>query len=372
MISARVASDGINLPPQWGQSVPHPRPDFVARTRPPMATRTTVATVEAIASRRNRFMYAGDVTRPRYPRARATLGHMSVRKFFAPLIALALFAAACGSDEPASGDGPEASSSSPAPGGGEVFPLFVSSEIVVGDNRFLVGLIDDDDAPIADPKVKVDIAFFDLAESDEEAVSEIDTDFVWTIKPVRGLWVGTAHFDTPGTWGAAVTVGGGGYDETVTGNFKVTKKATTPAIGDPVPASDTPTIDEVDDVSEISTDSHPDLDFYKTSVAEAVDSGKPFVLAFATPKFCTSQVCGPTLDVVKEVSTDFPGVTFIHVEPYELEDIDPNNLKPVPSVQDWGLPSEPWVFLVDADGRLAAKFEGTVGAAELRAALKQL
>ena len=36
----------------------------------------------------------------------------------------------------------------------------------------------------------------------------------------------------------------------------------------------------------------------------------------------------------------------------------------------WGLPSEPWVFLVDASGRLTAKFEGIVTFEELDEAIK--
>ena len=36
--------------------------------------------------------------------------------------------------------------------------------------------------------------------------------------------------------------------------------------------------------------------FYQVSVHDALAAHKPFVLVFATPAFCTSRVCGPTLD----------------------------------------------------------------------------
>ena len=39
-------------------------------------------------------------------------------------------------------------------------------------------------------------------------------------------------------------------------------------------------------------------------------------------------------------------------------------------MRQWGLLSEPWVFLVGADGRVKAKFEGSVSAAELAAAVR--
>jgi len=35
----------------------------------------------------------------------------------------------------------------------------------------------------------------------------------------------------------------------------------------------------------------------------------------------------------------------------------------------WGLSTEPWIFVVDGDGKVTAKFEAAVGEEELRAAL---
>jgi hypothetical protein len=39
-------------------------------------------------------------------------------------------------------------------------------------------------------------------------------------------------------------------------------------------------------------------------------------------------------------------------------------------MREWGLQSEPWTFLVGRDGRIKAKFEGSVSAAELRSAVE--
>ena len=66
----------------------------------------------------------------------------------------------------------------------------------------------------------------------------------------------------------------------------------------------------------------PDPAFYETSVADALAAHKPFVLVFATPKFCTSEQCGPTLDRFKPIAAANPDVTFINVEPYQLKDVD--------------------------------------------------
>ena len=89
------------------------------------------------------------------------------------------------------------------------------------------------------------------------------------------------------------------------------------------PASDTPTLADVGgDVSKISTDPDPVPAFYETSIADAVAAEKPFVVAFATPKFCVTQQCGPTLDRLKPIAADHPDVTVINVEPYQLEFTD--------------------------------------------------
>ena len=70
--------------------------------------------------------------------------------------------------------------------------------------------------------------------------------------------------------------------------------------GDPAPASKTPTPPTSAATSRRSRPTpSPDPAFYQTSVADAIAAHKPFILVFATPKFCTSAQCGPTLDQLK-------------------------------------------------------------------------
>ena len=292
------------------------------------------------------------------------------------VIALGLVAAACG--------GSRGSGSAAGSGGGDcrepfeqalgstpAYPVFASSDVSVGENRFLVGLLNDDDAPIADPSIDMSIEFFDLTSCPEKSAGEADMEFIWTIKPNAGLYRTNTTFDSAGTWGAEVTVTGDGLNETVKASFDVKEEPSTPAIGDPAPAIETPTADDAKDLSEISTDKDPDPRFYEFSIDEALEQREPFVVAFATPEFCQMQTCGPTLDIVKSVAKGFPKETFIHVEPYKLP-ADPAALEPIPAVQEWGLPTEPWVFVVDEEGKVAAKFEGTVAPDELEAALQEL
>lgn len=299
----------------------------------------------------------------------------SVNKAVLLVLAVVLLpAAACGGDSPEAEDSPRADSGAEAfeqPFTGvDAYPLFVNSEIVVGENRILVGILNQDDAPIGSPEIAVSADLYDLEESTTEPVSTMDLEFVWSIEDVTGVYVGRAAFPHAGKWGAEVSIQGQGIDETVKTSLTVAEEGSTPALGATVPASDTPTLDDKP-LKELSTDPHPDETFYETSVADALDAGRPFVLVFATPKFCTSAVCGPTLDLVKDTAKGSSGIDFVHVEVYELP-ADPSNLVPVPSASEWGLPSEPWVFVVDGDGKLAAKYEGIVGADELQEALETL
>ena len=294
---------------------------------------------------------------------------MTRRSLISLVCVVAFVASACSSD----GDTPDPAASGGSRFGGafadaKAYPVFASSEVVVGENRFLVGLLDENDAPIGSADIAMHIEFYDLEASETEPVFGRDMEFIETIPGERGLYKTTAAFDSAGRWGAEVSVEGDGLDETVNAAFDVAESGTTPAIGDPAPPSDSLTADDVDKLSEITTDTNPDPDFYELSIADALKQPKPFVIVFSTPKFCSSQVCGPTLDTVKSVAEEHGAVRFIHVEVYKNLD-DPANLVPVKAVREWGLPSEPWVFVVGADGRIAAKYEGTVTAKELSAVL---
>ena len=98
----------------------------------------------------------------------------------------------------------------------------------------------------------------------------------------------------------------------------------------------------------------------------------PFVVTFATPAFCSSRTCGPVVDIVDTVRTRLEaqgkGLRFIHVEIYKDNDPKKGFNR---WVRQWNLPTEPWTFLVGRDGRITAKFEGALSAAELEQAVRR-
>lgn len=270
---------------------------------------------------------------------------------------------------------PTAASSS---GGPNILPILVSSEIVAGPNRYLFSLTDRSNSLIAAPDVAVSLEFFDVDTDPDTVAFTEDSRFIWAIENQRGLYAADVTFPRAGRWGTRFTATfPDGKTETVRADYDVAESGTTPAIGAPAVSVDTPTVVDVEggDLARLSSDSDPDPRFYQTSVADAIASNTPFVLVFATPAFCRTAACGPMLAHVKAVSADYPALTFIHVEPYKMTFTDghlqpvldaTSNLQTAPWSDAWGLPSEPWVFVVDANGNVTAKFEGVVSQDELR------
>jgi hypothetical protein len=154
-------------------------------------------------------------------------------------------------------------------------------------------------------------------------------------------------------------------------NLKVAMRPQAPAVGDRAVPSRTPTLASAHgDAALVTTASPPDRSLLRYSVAESLAAHSPFVLLFATPKYCQSRTCGPVVDVARAVQKRLAGtgVRFIHVEIYQ----DNNPAQGYNRwFKEWRLPSEPFVFLVGRDGRIKGRFEGSVSVGELSAAVRQ-
>ncbi len=155
-------------------------------------------------------------------------------------------------------------------------------------------------------------------------------------------------------------------------HIQVTASTAAPEVGAKAIASRTPTIATVHgDLARLTTRVPPDRSLLRYSVADSIAAHVPFVLVFATPKFCTSRTCGPVVDVVEAVSRRFrqTPIRFIHVEVYR--DNDPGKGFNT-WFKQWHLTSEPWTFLVGGDGRIEERFEGSVSVGELASAVSRL
>jgi hypothetical protein len=315
------------------------------------------------------------------------------------VLAIAVLAGACGSSTaspsrtpgppPASGStGCSAAADPGTPAGWgqpttkpSVVPVLInaSAELTCGPNRLLFSFLDAaSNAPVGKPDRTASVAIFDLARDPAKPVATADGTFIWAIVNERGIYVANVSFPEAGVWGAEFTTAVGGVAEKIRMTFQVSPTTPVVRVGAAAPPTKTPTAADVGgDPAKISTDKAPDKALYQRSVDDAIAKHEPFLLVFATPKFCKSAQCGPTLDRIKPFVSKYPSVKFIHVEPYKLAlsggQLQPvltnNDLTPIDAVNQWGLLTEPWVFVVDRNGIVRGSFELMFSDAELTAAL---
>lgn len=154
----------------------------------------------------------------------------------------------------------------------------------------------------------------------------------------------------------------------VGGPVRATKDSPVPGVGEPAPRISTPTEASVGGaIEEIDTRVPPAPQLHQTDFADAVGE-RPVALLFATPALCTSSVCGPVVDVMLEVQAEHEGddVEFIHMEIYEGNQLEQGFR---PQVRAFDLPTEPWLFTIDRDGKVAARIEGAFSNDELERAI---
>ena len=245
-----------------------------------------------------------------------------------------------------------------------------NADLAVGPSRLLLGVATPDGRRLGGPDVPVDVVV--VPPGDSDARQRVEATFLPIVPDVVGIYRALVDFDLPGIWTVELLPRSGGSPLTTV--VEVKERPFTVPVGAPAPATPTATIDDRP-LEALTTDPEPDPRLYERSLAEAVGNGRPTVVVFATPAFCTTAACGPMLRQVKAEIDDHPDVDFVHVEVYEGFDepgFVPDAGHLAPAVVDWGLPSEPWVFVVAADGTVAARLEGTLGPGELAEILDRI
>ena len=154
------------------------------------------------------------------------------------------------------------------------------------------------------------------------------------------------------------------------------------AIGAPAPAIDTPTLDDVGGKAlAITTQEAPDLRLYRESTADARAAGRPYVLVVDSARFKVSPACGRAITMVGYLVDRWADeVAFVHLEPFsyqvvteapilagDLADPPLNDQTAALGLGDavWPATRMPWVFVVDGEGIVRAKYEGIVGSNDI-------
>ena len=111
----------------------------------------------------------------------------------------------------------------------------------------------------------------------------------------------------------------------------------------------------------------PPSDMHESSLEDVLGT-KPVALLFATPQLCQSRVCGPVVDVALQLREQYGDqVEFIHQEVYNDNDPKAGLRDPLDAFE---LRTEPWLFVIGADGNVTARLEGSFGLTAFEDAIK--
>lgn len=249
----------------------------------------------------------------------------------------------------------------PALATAEMGVALVPSELVVGMNRFAVGLFDAQGQAVNDADVH--FHYYDLSnpkapvlESHAKATRRQTADGLTTI------FTQDREFAHAGEWGVEVQASfPDGSSSIKRIGFHVLADSPSPVPNERAPSIDTPISSDVNgDLGKLTSALTPNPAFYQLSLADAVTNGKPTVLLFATPAFCQTRFCGPSYELVSQLQHKYSDqFNFVHVEIYTgLPDPSVSDWELAPAMMAFGLSTEPWLFLLDRDGIVVYRVEG--------------
>ena len=251
-----------------------------------------------------------------------------------------------------------------------------TGDLGVGTNRFGF-VMTSQTGFVTEPTTKLKTRFVPERGDESDVVQQAMAYFQPWPYGNRGMYAAELDFDRAGTWRVEIeVVAQDGFPAIANLIVDVGESTSAPDVGDPAIRSVTRTLEDVGSLAELSTGSQQDEDLYRTTLAAAIDSGMPTVVVFASPAFCTNAVCGPQVEVLKELKDLYKGeANFVHVDfydnPHEIQgDLDRARIST--AVTEWSLPSIEWTFVIDGSGTVTARFEGFATLSEVEAALKRL
>ena len=312
-------------------------------------------------------------------------------RLFAGLVAAAFVLAACGG-----GGGGKKPSADKDPNG--VSAETASFDLAAGPpSRYLIGLFTNDQRGVSFGTIQLQFCF--LGATKASGPCQLSAPVTATFLPTpgtqippdktapdvispsgpKGVYEAEAGFDKAGFWQTHVVANVAGKARTADTSFQVLERHAIPAPGDAAIPSDNPT-STTPGVNPASVDSRagaggliPDPELHQTTIAAAVAAHRPVLVVFSTPVYCISRFCGPITDMVDELAKTYGDrASFVHVEIWK----DYQQQTANKAATDWlyrnDSLNEPWVFLVGADGKIAARWDNVVTKAEVEPELQKL
>lgn len=303
----------------------------------------------------------------------------------------AALAAGCGSGNGVPSITPPATTttgaSSATAGSSGITPALLTAEFVAGqDNRFAVGLLNQDRKLVKDANVR--LRFFSIGGDGVTGTLRGEGDAQFVELTVAGahahdssgggdvaadsvaFYVAHTAFDVAGKWGVEieVTPDDGSASTKIQAPFDVLERSQSPGIGEIPPASRNDTFTTNSDPLSLCSRS-PTCPLHDKVIADVLGKGRPLIVQFSTPAFCETRFCGPVLEVLlRQVPQYEDRIDFVHIEVWQ----DFQSQKNRPAVAEWNLPGEPYTFFMNKDGRVVTKLEAIFGENELVSALSQL
>lgn len=317
----------------------------------------------------------------------------SAGRVVAAAVACVLLFPACGSETAARPANDWSPAATEPPADAPVRPSLAVGPVAVGHNRLAFGLVDEGGSLVDDAEVTATLWTLADAGDGEMIGTEVATHALTRVALPQDyqhehadgsdhlhdardatVYVAEVEFDRPEWWGAELSI-------TIDGEllapmrvpFWVDADTPEPAVGERIPASRQPTTADTE-IELIDSADPPRPELHDRTIADALAENRPLMVVFATAAFCQTQFCGPVLDGVAIPLSEQYGdrMEFIVVEPFDLEMARQGELVPMSIMNEWGLASEPWIFVTDADGVVTHRFQGITSLDEVRAAVEQV
>jgi hypothetical protein len=309
------------------------------------------------------------------------------------LLLVAVLGAACTS----SSDGGD-TARTPTAAGGALNAEVASADLVAGDpQRFLLGVFASDGRLLSFGEVALGFSYLGTQEQPTAPAAgpSATASFVPTpgtpdepggatlTPPSQGRGVYQAEdvtFDRAGIWQVdlAAEVAGEGT-RTASASFEVANEPALPYPGQRALRTENLTIGAKDapagaiDSSAANGDPVPDPQLHEWTIADAMEQHLPVLVTFATPVYCTSRFCGPTVDEIAALDHAYDDrAVFIHVEIWR--DFQGSVINQ--AAADWlyrdDTLTEPWTYLIGSNGKILDRWGALFDPAEVSAELSKL
>ena len=238
----------------------------------------------------------------------------------------------------------------------------VGSDLAIGSNRFTF-VVFRNNTPVT--RAQPTVYFFSLNGFNALPAGHATARYLRV--GTTGVYVAHTTFDRAGKWGAEIDIVAGAKRHSLQTIFTVSKRSVTPAIGSPAPRSHNPTVAQVP-VDQLDSGRPPDS-MHGVSIARSLALHRPLVILFASAAYCGTFQCVPEIAAMSDLHRRYLGrVDFVHIETFRRA--HPPSLSA--TALQWRIPSQPWIFVVDRAGRVAAKFEGPAAESELERSIGQV